>query len=124
MESAEFSSYTGFKGQVMIEGSDYQRTIAIMCRDFLTQMEYLPGFAQENDLLDRITTVIIDDGDEDLFHLKNLEDHLYKYESKLLSLYSRNPDNSYLDALYRRSASLREMCTDFTRKIIDAHPDK
>jgi len=108
----------------MIEGSDYQRTIAIMCRDFLTEVEDLPGFAQENDLLDRITSVIIDKGDEDLFHIKNLEDHLYKYESKLLSLYSKNPDNNYLDTLYRRSASLREMCTDLTRKVTDTHPGK
>ncbi|HNX22810.1 MAG TPA: hypothetical protein PKG60_02100 [Spirochaetota bacterium] len=108
----------------MTEGSDYQKTIAIMCRDFLTQMDDIPGFAQENDLLDRITSVIIDEGDEDLFHIKNLEDHLHKYESRLLSLYSKNPDNSYLDTLYRRSASLREMCTDFTRKVIDTYPEK
>lgn len=110
-----------FKGLIMIEGSGYQRTIAIMCRDFLSQVEDLPGFTQDNDLLDRITSVIIDDGDEDLFHLKNLEAHLFKYESKLLSIYSKNPDNSFLDALYRRSASLREMCTDFMRKVIDSN---
>lgn len=99
----------------MVEGSDYQRTIAIMCRNFLEEMENMPGFLHENDLMDRITSVIIDEGDEDLFHLKNLENHLYKYESKLLSLYSKNPDNSYIDKLYRRSISLREMCSDFTR---------
>jgi len=101
----------------MAEGSDYQKTIAIMCRDFLTQIEDIPGFTQENDLLDRITGVIIDEGDEDLFHIKNLENHLYKYESKLLSLYSKNPDNSYLDKLYRRSTSLREMCANLTREV-------
>ena len=104
----------------MREGSDYQITIAIMCRDFLSQVEDIPGLTQENDLLDRITSAIIDQGDEDLFHLKNLEDHLYKYEIKLLSLYSKNPDNSYIDALYRRSASLREMCADFTRREIES----
>ncbi len=103
----------------MNEGSDYQKTIAIMCRDFLSQMDDLPGFEKENDLMDRITSVIIGEGDEDLFHIKNLEDHLYRYEMKLLSLYSKNPDNSYLDSLYRRSASLREMCTNLFRKIID-----
>jgi len=103
----------------MIEGSDYQKTIAIMCRDFLDQIEEMQGFSIENDLLDRITTVIINEGDEDLFHIRNLEDHLYKYEIKLLSLYSKNPDNTYLDTLYRRSASLREMCTSLTRKTID-----
>ncbi len=96
----------------MIEGSDYQRTIAIMCRDFLSQLEDMPDFTKENDLLERIITVIIDEGDDDLFHIKNLENHLCKYESKLLSLYSKNPDNSYLDSLYRRSASLREICTN------------
>jgi hypothetical protein len=100
----------------MAEGSDYQRTIAIMCRDFLDQMEDIPGFIHENDLLDRITCAIIDEGDEDLFHIKNLENHLTKYELKLLSLYSRNPDNSFLDKLYRRSASLREMCTGLCGK--------
>jgi hypothetical protein len=104
----------------MTEGSDYQRTIAIMCRDFLDQMDEIPGFVQENDLLDRITCAIIDEGDEDHYHIKNLENHLMKYESRLLSLYSRNPDNSFLDKLYRRSASLREMCTDLMRKIIDS----
>ena len=97
----------------MIAGSDYQRTIAIMCRDFLSQVDNMPGFTQENDLLDKIINAIIDQGDEDLFHIKNLENHLYKYEMKLLPLYSKNPDNTYLDSLYRRSASLREMCTDF-----------
>jgi len=108
----------------MTEGSDYQRTIAIMCRDFLSEVDEMPGFAQENDLLDRITSVIIDEGDEDLFHIKNLEDHLFKYESKLLSLYSKNPDNSHLDALYRRSASLRDMCTSLLRKIIESRRDE
>ena len=104
----------------MAEGSNYQRTIAFMCRDFLDQVENLSGFAQENDLLDRITSVIIDEGDEDLFHIKNLENHLYKYETRLLSLYSKNPDNTFLDSLYRRSASLREMCTNLTVRIIDS----
>ena len=105
----------------MTEGSDYQKTIAIMCRDFLDQVDDMQVFIQENDLLDRITSVIIDEGDDDLFHLKNLEAHLYKYESKLLSLYSKNPDNGHLDALYRRAASLREMCTNFTRKIVESN---
>lgn len=108
----------------MTEGSDYQRTIAIMCRDFLLQVEDLPGFARENDLLDRITSVIIDEGDDDLFHLNNLEAHLYRYESKLLSLYSKNPDNSYFDTLYRRSASLREMCSNYMRKTTDTEGKK
>jgi hypothetical protein len=98
----------------MIDGSDYQRTIAIMCRDFLDQVDGISGLANENDLLDRITSVIIDDGDNELFHIKNLEEHLYKYELKLLSLYSKNPDNHRLDALYRKSASLREMCSNIT----------
>jgi len=104
----------------MAEGSDYQKTIAFMCRDFMSQVEDIPGFAKENDLLDRITSAIIDQGDEDLFHIRNLEDHLYKYESKLLSIYSKNPGNSHIDALYRRSASLREMCTSLLREITDS----
>lgn len=103
----------------MKEGSDYQKTIAFMCRDFLDQMEGIQGFIHENDLLDRITAVIIDEGDEDLFHIKNLEAHLFKYETKLLSLYSKNPDNSFFDTLYRRSVSLREMCTNLLRNIKD-----
>ena len=103
----------------MIEGSDYQRTIAIMCRDFLDQVDDIPGLANENDLLDRITSVIIDDGDDELFHIRNLQDHLYRYELKLLSLYSKNPDNTRLDALYRKSESLKEMCANLTEKTGD-----
>ncbi|PKL19380.1 MAG: hypothetical protein CVV49_00800 [Spirochaetae bacterium HGW-Spirochaetae-5] len=103
----------------MIEGSDYQRTIAIMCRDFLDQVDDIPGLANENDLLDRITSVIIEDGDDNLFHIRNLQNHLYKYELKLLSLYSKNPDNTRLDALYRKSASLKEMCANLTEKTGD-----
>ena len=102
----------------MQEGSDYQRSIALMCRDFLMQVDEMPQFIQENDMLDRITSAIIIEGDEDLFHIRNLEAHMFKYSSKLLSLYSKNPDNSYLDALYRRSESLREMCSDLMRKVI------
>ena len=98
-----------------MEGSEYQITIALMCRDFLFQMENDPNFRSENDLLDGITSAIIEEGDEDLFHLKNLESHLNKYESKLLSLYSKNPNNSYIDTLYRRALSLRDMCSDFIR---------
>jgi len=108
----------------MINESGYQKTIAIMCRDFLSEVEELPGFSKENELLERITAVIIDEGDEDLFHVKNLENHLYKYETRLLSIYSKNPDNSHLDKLYRRSASLREMCTDFAREILEGNSDK
>ena len=98
-----------------MDGSDYQITIALMCRDFLFQIDNDPNFQSENDLLDRITSAIIEEGDEDLFHLQNLESHLNKYESKLLSLYSKNPNSSYIDTLYRRSASLRDMCSDFIR---------
>jgi hypothetical protein len=105
--------------QDSIGGSEYQITIALMCRDFLFQIENDPNFRIENDLLDRITSAIIEEGDEDLFHLKNLEAHLNKYESKLISLYSKNPNNSYIDTLYRRTMSLRDMCSDFIRgKII------
>jgi len=96
-------------------GSEYQITIALMCKDFLFQIEDDPNFRNENDLLDRITSAIIEEGDEDLFHLKNLESHLNKYESKLISLYSKNPNNSYIDTLYRRAMSLRDMCSDFIR---------
>lgn len=106
----------------MREGSDYQISIALMCRDFLRQVEDMPVFIKENDLLDRIIEAIIDQGDEDLFHLTNLQDHLYKYETKLLSLYSRNPDVKHLENLYRRSASLREMCTAFLRKVTEINP--
>lgn len=103
----------------MKEGSDYQKSIAFMCRDFLGEVEDMRELIQENDLLDRITSVIIEEGDEDLFHIRNLEAHLFKYESKLLSIYSKNPDNPYLDKLYRRSASLREMCENLLRRIVD-----
>ena len=98
-----------------MEGSEHQITIAIMCRDFLFQIENDTNFLIENDLLDRITSAIIDEGDEDLFHLQNLEAHLNKYESKLLSLYSKNPNSAYIDTLYRRAISLRDMCSDFIR---------
>ena len=107
-----------FSGDDMTDGSDYQRSIAFMCRDFLDQVEEMRELVQENDLLDQITAVIIDEGDDDLFHIRNLEAHLFKYESKLLSLYSRHPDNSHLDALYRRSASLREMCANLLRRVV------
>jgi nicotinic acid mononucleotide adenylyltransferase len=108
--------------RAMTEGSDYQRTIAFMCRDFLDMVEEMPEFHRENDLLDRITAVIIDEGDKDLFHIRNLEDHMYKYETKLLAIYSRNPDNTLIDKLYRRSASLREMCTALSRSTSDCSP--
>lgn len=100
------------------ENSNYQKSIALMCRDFLYEMDDFPEFVNENDLLDRITSVIIDEGDEDLFHIRNLEAHMFKYSSKLLALYSRHPDNSYLDKLYRRAESLREMCQNLLRKIV------
>lgn len=107
-----------FPGDDMTEGSDYQRSIAFLCRDFLDQVEGIRELIQENDLLDQITAVIIDEGDEDLFHIRNLEALLFKYESKLLSIYSRNPENTHMDALYRRCASLREMCADLARKVV------
>ncbi len=100
------------------ENSDYQKSIALMCRDFLSEMDEFPEFVKENDLLDRITSVIVDEGDEDLFHIRNLESHMFKYSGKLLALYSRYPDNPYLDKLYRRAESLREMCQDLLRKVV------
>ena len=103
----------------MAEGSDYQKTIAFLCRDFLEQMDEMPQFINENDLLDRITYTIIEEGDEDLFHIRNLEAHMFKYESRLLSLYSKNPDNIRLDALRRRAESLRAMCLDLLRETRD-----
>ncbi len=99
----------------MGQGSEYQKSIAIMCRDFLSQMDEIPGFANDNDYLFGIIEAVIDEGDDDLFHLKNLEAHLAKYEARLLSLYSKNPDDSHLDKLYRRSMSLKEMCAILTR---------
>ncbi len=105
------------------EGSDYQKSIAFMCRDFLLEVDDMREFVHENDLLDRITSVIIDEGDEDLFHIRNLEAHMFKYCSKLLSIYSKNPDNSYIDKLYRRAESLREMCQNLLRVIVEDRPD-
>lgn len=102
----------------MTEGSDYQKSIAFLCRDFLDQVDGIRELAQENDLLDQITAVIIDEGDDDLFHIRNLEAHMFKYESKLLSLYSRHPEDGHLDTLYRRCASLREMCANLLRKVV------
>lgn len=102
----------------MTEGSDYQRSIAFLCRDFLDQVDGIRELVQENDLLDQITNAIIDEGDDDLFHIRNLEAHLFKYESKLLSIYSKHPDNTRFDALYRRCASLREMCASLMRKVV------
>lgn len=107
----------------MGQGSDYQRSIAFLCRDFMDQVEGINELARENDLLDQITAVIIDEGDDELFHIRNLEAHLFKYESKLLSIYSRNPDNTHLDALYRRCASLREMCANLMRKVVTNNED-
>ena len=107
----------------MTEESGYQRSIAFLCRDFLEQVEDIRELVQENDLLDRITSIIIEEGDEDLFHIRNLESHLFKYESKLLSIYSKNPDNPRLDKLYRRSASLREMCAGMMLRIVKESPD-
>lgn len=107
----------------MIEGSDYQRSIALMCRDFLGQVEEMRELIVENDLLDRITSVIIEEGDEDLFHIRNLEAHMFKYESRLLSIYSKNPENQFLERLYRRAASLREMCANLLREVIETKPD-
>jgi hypothetical protein len=94
----------------MAGDDSYQKSIALMCRDFLMQVENIPELFQENDLLDRITSVIIEEGDEDLFHIRNLEAHLFNYTNKLLALYSRQPFNTRLDSLYRRAESLREMC--------------
>ena len=103
----------------MQEGSDYQKTIAFMCRDFLEQVDDMPQFMHENDLLDRITSAIIEEGDEDLFHIRNLEAHMFKYANKLLSLYSKYPDNPRLDALYRRAESLKDMCYNLVREVAD-----
>ncbi|HQO40542.1 MAG TPA: hypothetical protein PK986_08740 [Spirochaetota bacterium] len=102
----------------MPEGSDYQKSIAFLCRDFLDQVEEIKELARENDLLDQITAAIINEGDEDLFHIRNLEAHLFRYESRLLSIYSKNPENAHLDALYRRCASLREMCANLLREVV------
>jgi hypothetical protein len=52
------------------ENSDYQKSIALMCRDFLNEMDEFPEFVKENDLLDRITSAIVNEGDEDLFHIR------------------------------------------------------
>lgn len=99
----------------MNNGSDYQKTIAFLCRDFLDMVEDMNELSGENDLLDRIIRRIIDEGDEDLFHTGNLEKHLTIYCGKLLSLYSRNPQNTALDTLFRRCESLKNMCTDLLR---------
>lgn len=103
----------------MLNGSDYQRSIALMCREFLTDVEDMPEFFRENDMLDRITAAIIDEGDEDLFHIANLEAHIFRYSGKLLSMYSKNPEVLYLDKLYRRAESLREMCRNLLVRIDD-----
>jgi len=95
--------------------SAYQKTIALLCRDFLETVEHMSELSDENDLLDRITCRIIDEGDEDLFHTGNLGNHLAFYSGKLLSLYSRNPQNTALDTLFRRCESLKNMCTDLLK---------
>lgn len=99
----------------MNDESSYQKTAALMCKDFKLSAEGLSELAAENDLLERIADKIIEEGDEDFFHIKNLEKHLTHYSGKILSLYSRNSGSTHLESLYRRSENLKNMCSDMLR---------
>ena len=103
-----------------MEESNYQKTAALMCKDLKLLAEELPGLSAENELLGKIADKIIEEGDPDFFHMRNLENHLTQYSAKLLSLYSKNPGSSHLESLFRRSENLKNMCSDMRgkRKII------
>jgi hypothetical protein len=99
-----------------MEESNYQKTAALMCKDFKIMAEGLTELSAENDLLGKIADKIIEEGDADFFHIRNLEKHLAHLSMKLLSLYSRNPGSSHLESLYRRSENLKNMCSDMLTK--------
>lgn len=95
-----------------MDDSGYRKTVALMCKDFQLQAQDIAELSAENERLGKIADRIIEEGDADLFHIKNLEMHLAHYSGRLLSLYSRNPGSSRLDSLFRRSENLKNMCSD------------
>ncbi|MCU0847895.1 MAG: hypothetical protein MUD12_08410 [Spirochaetes bacterium] len=88
-----------------------QKTIALLCRDLLEELEEMPEFSGLARGMDKIIQDALDFEFEKGI-IEGLERALGRYHARTMQLYASNPRSNYLDKLQRRVSSLREMCSN------------
>lgn len=92
---------------------DYQRTLLIYCREFISDVEIVRNLRIEGEEMVSLIEGMFDDETFRENELKIIIDYLDRSFNQLLQLFSDHPEDSRLDSLYRRAASLRDMCRDY-----------
>lgn len=98
---------------------DYTRTVLFYCREFISEAEMTRGLALDHE---GALTLIDEMLQDDLFNEVDFQaviHYLNNAVSYLLTLYSRNPQDSRIDSLYRRAGSIREMGVNLLRSVED-----
>jgi len=89
--------------------TDMQKTIALLCRDLLEELEEMQEFSDLARGMDKMIQDALEfEFDKDI--IEGLERDLMRCHARTMQLYASNPRSNYLDKLQRRISSLREMC--------------
>ncbi len=94
---------------------DYQRTLLIYCREFISDVEIVRSLRIEGE---GISALIEEMFNDDAFRdneLQKIIDYLDNAFNQLLQLFSKNSHDTRLDSLYRRAASVRDMCINYLK---------
>ncbi|PKL37357.1 MAG: hypothetical protein CVV44_17135 [Spirochaetae bacterium HGW-Spirochaetae-1] len=94
---------------IMAELTDYQRTVILYCREFINELRQRDFISMDHDTYDAILLLMLDRGEFGPGMFREVEQYLNDLSGQLLMAYSREPQNTRLDSLYRRAGSLRDM---------------
>lgn len=94
----------------MEELTDYDRTIIIYCRDFLDTVAEMPELKGENRALGDLIDFVLESPSTDRSLLLDLEPILGRYYSRLMSIYTRQPESLFINKAIMRVESMRDMC--------------
>jgi hypothetical protein len=100
--------------------ADYFRTIIFYCLDFLKSTENIQSLARESLQLKQLLENLQQLEVYDFSHVKILEGALGKYHSKMMGVYSRYPNDPFIDGAFRRITSIKEMCEQFRVNFTEA----
>ncbi len=99
---------------------DYFKTIVLMCDDVLQSTEGISELSAISRSMEGLLQSLREEDSYEPGHVLSLENALNRYRVKISSLYSRFPDDTFLEGLLRRIDSLRDMCAGCLSSSPDA----
>ncbi len=98
--------------------SDFFRTVVFLCGDFLNDAREFPELDAENRFIESLLESLQMAAIYDARHILSLESALIRYSAKVSGLLARYPQSNFVDALYTRINSIRDMCSQCADTVL------